>query len=264
MRLTGIEGKTAIVTGAGQGLGEAIAKTLAASGAAVVCADRNAATAERTADAITREGGQAAAITVDVSQRADAQRMAQEAVSRFGGLDVVVNVAGVLRVGPVLELTDAQWDETYAVNVKGVFLGAQEAARVMVQRGSGGNIVNIASNAAVVPRIDQAAYCSSKAAVAHLTRCLGLELAPHRIRVNAVCPGIARTPMQVELRQNSLGLEDVLVHGSLEKFRIGTPLRKMAEPQDVANAVAWLVSDQAGHVTMQSIVVDGGNSLGVS
>src|SRR5207249_3786271 len=104
--------------------------------------------------------------------RNDAQRMVQAAVDTFGGIDVIVNVAGVLRVAPALELTDAQWDETFAVNVKGVFLGAQVAARVMVKQGRGGNIVNIASTAAVVPRIDQAAYCSSKAAVAHLTRCL--------------------------------------------------------------------------------------------
>jgi 2,3-dihydro-2,3-dihydroxybenzoate dehydrogenase len=263
MQLTGIEGKVAIVTGAGQGLGEAIAKTLAGAGAAVVCADRNRTTAERTAQAISASGGRGLALEVDVARREDAGRLVAGTVEAYGRLDILVNVAGVLRVGPVLELTDRQWDETFDVNVKGVFLCSQEAGRVMAGQGAGA-IVNIASNAAVVPRIDQAIYCASKAAVAHLTRCFGLELAAHGIRVNAVCPGIARTPMQVELMQQSLGLEELLVGGTLEKFRVGVPLRKMAEPQDVANAVAWLVSDQAGHVTMQSIVVDGGGSLGVS
>jgi 2,3-dihydro-2,3-dihydroxybenzoate dehydrogenase len=202
-------------------------------------------------------------VAADVARRADAKALVAQSVERLGRLDILVNVAGILRVAPVLELTDEQWDDTFAVNTRGVFLCAQEAARVMVGQG-GGNIVNIASNAAVVPRIDQAAYCASKAAVAHLTRCFGLELSAHGIRVNSVCPGIARTPMQVELMQGSLGLEAVLVGGSQEKFRVGVPLRKMAEPRDVANAVCWLVSDQAGHVTMQSIVVDGGGSLGVS
>lgn len=263
MQLTGIEGKVAIVTGAGQGLGEAIAQTLAASGASVVCADRNVQTGERTAATIVERGGRAAAVAVDVARRSGAQQMVQRAVETYGRLDVLVNVAGVLRVAPVLELTDQQWDETFAVNTKGVFHCSQEAARLMVAQRAG-NIVNIASNAAVVPRVDQAAYCASKAAVAHLTRCFGLELAAHGIRVNAVCPGIARTPMQEELMAGSLGLEDVLIAGTLEKFRAGIPLHKMAEPLDVANAVTWLISDQAGHVTMQSIVVDGGGSLGVS
>jgi 2,3-dihydro-2,3-dihydroxybenzoate dehydrogenase len=263
MELTGIAGKVAIVTGAGQGLGAAIARTLGAAGAAIVCADRNPQTVAQTEAAIRDAGGRAASVMVDVAQREGARGMVQVAADTFGGLDILVNVAGVLRVGPLLELTDEQWDETMDVNVKSVFMGSQEAARVMIRRG-GGNIVNIASSAAVVPRIDQAIYGTSKAAVAHLTRCLGLELAAHHIRVNAVLPGIARTPMQEALMRDSLGLEEILVGGTLEKFRVGTPLRKMAEPQDIANAVAWLVSDQAGHVTMHSLVVDGGGSLGVS
>jgi 2,3-dihydro-2,3-dihydroxybenzoate dehydrogenase len=263
VELTGISGKVAVVTGAGQGLGEAIAIALGAAGAAVACADRNPETGARTAATITAAGGRAFGAAIDVARRADAQALVAQTVDRLGRIDILVNVAGILRVAPVLELTDEQWDDTFAVNTKGVFLCSQEAARIMVGQG-GGNIVNIASNAAVVPRIDQAAYCASKAAVAHLTRCFGLELSAHCIRVNAVCPGIARTPMQVELMQGSLGLEAALVGGAQEKFRIGVPLRKMAEPRDVANAVCWLVSDQAGHVTMQSIVVDGGGSLGVS
>lgn len=263
MELTGIRDTVAAVTGAGQGLGEAIAITLAASGAAVLCADRNGDTAARTAQAIITAGGRATAVAMDVAQRADARQLAQTALDRYGQLDTLVNVAGILRAAPVLELTDEQWDETFAVNAKGVFLCSQEAGRLMVAQGNG-NIVNIASSAAVVPRIDQAVYCASKAAVAHLTRCFGLELAAHGIRVNAVCPGIARTPMQEQLMQASLGAEQALVGGTLEKFRVGVPLGKMATPQDVANAVAWLVSDQAGHVTMHSLVVDGGGSLGVS
>ena len=263
VQLTGIEGKAAVVTGAGQGLGEAIALALGAAGASVACADRNLQTARRTAATIEEHGGKGLAVEVDVSRRPSVQSMVAAVRAAFGGVDILVNVAGILRVGPVLELTDEQWDDTFAVNAKGVFLCSQEAGKVMVERG-GGAIVNIASNAALVPRIDQGAYCASKAAVAHLTRCFGLELADRRIRVNAVCPGIARTPMQVELMQGSLGAEAALVGGSPEKFRVGVPLRKMAEPADVAGAVCWLVSDQAGHVTMQSIVVDGGGSLGVS
>src|SRR5262249_12571501 len=149
MELTGIAGKAAVVTGAGQGLGEAIARTLGAAGAHVVCADRNATTAGRTAGAIREDGGRALAVEAGGARREDARRMMQASLDATGRVDVLVNVAGILRVANVLELSDEQWDETFAVNVKGVFLCSQEAARIMAGQRSGA-IVSIASTAAVV------------------------------------------------------------------------------------------------------------------
>ena len=158
------------------------------------------------------------------------------------------------------DLAERDFAATFDVNVRGVFNVTRAVAGRMMSRGRGA-IVTIASNASRVPRVRQGAYCASKAAVAHLMRVFALELAPHGIRVNSVSPGATDTPM-IERLMADMNFADEILRGSLANFRVGTPLGKNASVEDVANAVAFLLSDQASHITMQELVVDGGAALG--
>jgi len=176
----------------------------------------------------------------------------------LGPVGILVTVAGILRTGPVTAATDADWQEVFAVNVHGVVHCCRAVARRMVARRSG-TIVTVGSNAAGVPRTDMAAYAASKAATAQFTRCLGLELAGYGIRCNVVAPGSTDTPMQRSM-WDADGAAPVL-RGSLERFKVGIPLGRLADPGDVADAVVFLASEQARHITMQQLYVDGGAAL---
>ncbi|GAA4972304.1 2,3-dihydro-2,3-dihydroxybenzoate dehydrogenase [Actinoplanes utahensis] len=252
--MRGLAGKTALVTGAGQGIGRAVARALAAEGVRVAATDR-------TDDGVKQLADEHPGILPLVADVTDAGQVetAVDAAERFlGPLDLLVNVAGVLHLGEVVDLTDEAWARTFAVNTTGVFHTSRAVARRMVPRRSGA-IVTVSSNAAGVPRTGMSAYAASKAAATMFTKCLGLELAPHGIRCNVVAPGSTDTPMQRQLWTD--GVPSPVLDGDPAAFRVGIPLGRIATPEDIADAVLFLASDQARHITMHDLYVDGGATL---
>lgn len=253
MQLTGISGKIALVTGAAGGIGLEVSRLLLEEGARVVAADVDVAALaplrRRWGDALRCER-----LDVRESNAVDALVTAVEA--DWGPIALGASVAGVLATGLVTETDDAAWRQVFAVNADGVFNVSRALARAMLPRRAGA-MVTVSSNAAGVPRHAMAAYAASKAAATMFTRCLGLELAPHGIRCNIVAPGSTLTPMQTGMWRDEQGGAAVIA-GSLESFKAGIPLGKLATPHDVAAAVLFLLSDQTGHVTMADLYVDGG------
>ncbi|MET8472856.1 2,3-dihydro-2,3-dihydroxybenzoate dehydrogenase [Streptomyces sp. NPDC006422] len=252
-----LAGRLALVTGAGRGIGAAVVAALAARGARVVATDRDADAVAETAAPYAE--GQVVARPLDVTDAAAVDTLVADTEDTVGPLDIAVNVAGVLRGAPVVDLTDEDWAACFAVNTNGVLHVSRAAARRMTRRGSG-SIVTVASNAAGIPRQGMAAYAASKAATAMFTKCLGLEVAPHGVRCNTVCPGSTLTDMQRGMWETGAG-ERSVIEGDLAAYRTGIPLGRIAEPEDVAEAVAFLASDRARHVTMQDLYVDGGATL---
>ncbi|MGA2111640.1 MAG: SDR family NAD(P)-dependent oxidoreductase [Anaerolineales bacterium] len=249
-----LDGKVAIVTGAAQGIGLAIADTFAEQGAHVVLADIQLEEAREAARVISANTGRPAlALKLDVTDRSQAEETVSRAVQEYGRLDILVNNAGVHRPHPVLDFPEADWDAVFEVNVKGTFLCSQAAARVMVKQGQGGSIVIISSASGKKPDRQGAAYCASKSAQIGLMRVLALELGEYRIRVNAILPGATDTALLRNLFASDPGLEGQL--------RERTPLGKMALPSDQANAALFLASDLASHVTGEQLVVSGGEFM---
>ncbi|MFC7302946.1 2,3-dihydro-2,3-dihydroxybenzoate dehydrogenase [Streptomyces monticola] len=256
-----LQGRTALVTGAGQGIGAAVTRALAERGARVVAVDREPAGIKELEGDHT--DGQVVARPLDVTDATAVDTLIDEVERTVGALDILVNVAGVLRPAPVVELTDADWAETFAVNTNGVFHTARAAARRMSERRSG-CIVTVGSNAAGVPRTSMAAYAASKAAATMFTKCLGLELARSQVRCNVVSPGSTDTAMQRQLwSDDHEAAAQRVIDGDPDTYRVGIPLGRIAEPADIAEAVTFLVSDRARHITMHDLYVDGGATLRV-
>ncbi|WP_328792319.1 MULTISPECIES: 2,3-dihydro-2,3-dihydroxybenzoate dehydrogenase [unclassified Streptomyces] len=264
---SGFTGKVALVTGAGQGIGEAVVRTLFRLGATVAATDVSAKAVTALAAELDPEAGRAPdagdgavrAYELDVTDPAAVDRAVGRIGRELGPIDVLVNVAGVLRTAPVAELTDEDWAATFAVNVQGVFFTSRAVVPGMAARGCG-SVVTVASNAAGIPRTGMAAYAASKAAAVMFTKCLGLEYARSGVRCNIVAPGSTDTPMQWGLWTDPQAPARVL-DGDLASYRTGIPLGRIADPQDIADAVAFLASDQARHITMQDLYVDGGATL---
>ncbi|MFC7340109.1 2,3-dihydro-2,3-dihydroxybenzoate dehydrogenase [Saccharopolyspora griseoalba] len=259
MNRTGISGKVAIVTGAGQGIGAEVAAALAELGAEVAAVDRNGEQVETVAARLTEQGHRVRAHRADVADPAAVADVVALVEAEQGPVDILANVAGVLQHGTVQEMTDAEWQRTFAVNTTGVFNFCREVSRRMVSRRRGA-IVTVGSNAAGVPRHSMSAYAASKAAATMFTKSLGLELAEHGIRCNIVAPGSTDTEMQRGMWADDDGAARVIA-GSPETYKAGIPLRKIATPADIANAVVFLASEEAGHITMHDLYVDGGAAL---
>lgn len=252
---------TAIVTGAGSGIGAAVARVLAARGTAVAAVDRDAERLRENVEKIAADGGRIEAVPADVTDPGEVEAAAARAEELHGPTDYLVNAAGILRTGAAVELSERDWSDTLAVNATGVFLMSQAVVRRMLPRRNGA-LVTIVSNAAGTARVSMSAYAASKAAAEMYTKCLGLEVAGHGIRCNLVAPGSTETPMLVGMWADETGRAST-IDGSLETYKAGIPLRKLAEPRDIADAVAFLLSDQASHITMHTLTVDGGATLGV-
>jgi glucose 1-dehydrogenase len=248
-----LAGKVALVTGGGSGIGRGIAIRFAEEGAEVAVADVNRAGAESTAGEVEKLGRRALAVEADVASRSDCARMVDETAGALGKLDIFVANAGIGRASAFVDLTEEDWDAVIRTNLTGVFLSCQAAARRMVQQGHGGRILTTASVAAERAAPAMAAYCSSKAGVSMLTRVMALELAEHKITVNAIGPGVIDTPLAAPL---------------VEAIRIAerrvAPLGRIGEPKDVADLALFLASDEADYITGGLIFVDGGLSLGGS
>jgi 3-oxoacyl-[acyl-carrier protein] reductase len=247
-----LKGKIAVVTGAGGGFGEGIARRFAEEGARVVVADINAAAARRVADAI---GADAVAIAGDVSRGADMRAMVAAAVDRFGGLDIMVNNAGTThRNQPMLDVDEATFDRVFAVNVKSIYWAMQAAVPVLRAQGRGGSIINISSTAGIRPRPGLVWYNGTKGAVNTMTQCMAIELAPDNIRVNAVCPVLGATG----LTELFMGQPDN--PETRAKFLATIPLGRMSQPADIANACVWLAEDASNFITGILLPVDGGRT----
>jgi len=247
-----VDGRRAIVTGAASGIGRATALLLAREGAAVVAADLDEAGVAEVVAAIEAEGGRAAAVRCDVTVEADCRRLVEAAVASLGGLDVVVNAAGIIRRTSVVETSEEEWDRVMAVNVKAVFLLSRHAIPEMA-RGGGGAIVNIGSGWGLKGGPRAASYCASKGAVVNLTRAMAIDHGPQGIRVSCVCPGDTDTPL-LRSEAEQLGEEvTAFLAASAER-----PIRRLGTPEDTARAVLYLASDAASWVTGTTLVVDGG------
>lgn len=252
--------RTAIVTGASQGIGRGIVLALLAEGCRVIALSR---AAEKLAALTAGAGAQADRLVTEAMDVADSAQFAarlQAWIARFGGIDHLVNAAGVLEPGRLL---DSPADAIRRV-VETNFLATLEltlpVARHMAERRQG-SIVTIASNAGTTPRVGLGSYPASKAAIIHAMKCLGLELAPLGVRCNVVSPGSTDTEMQRQTQAATTGMEGVL-NGDAKTWRLGIPLRRLAAVEDVADLVLFLLSDRARHITMENIVIDGGATLG--
>jgi 2,3-dihydro-2,3-dihydroxybenzoate dehydrogenase len=253
-----VSAECAIVTGAASGIGRAVAQRLAREHP-VYLLDKNADALDAVAQSLQHEGHAATAYVVDVSNPEQVQqRVAQ--IAALHAIGKLANVAGMLIANPLEQTTAGDWRKLFAVNCDGVFWMIRAVAPHMKARGKG-SIVTVTSNAGVVPRRGLSAYCASKAAALHLTRCAALELAEFGVRCNSVSPGSTETPMLKELWQQGGSITETL-HGNLRDFRVGVPLRRLASPDDVANVVGFLLSDAARHITMEDVRIDGGATLG--
>ncbi len=251
-----LDNKVTLVTGAGSGIGEAIARTFAAQGAQVIVADVQGEAAESVSTAIREGGGVAHAQTLDVADEEQVTTTLQALVARYGRLDVLVNNAGVSHVGTILETSVADWERLMRVNTLGVFLCAREGVRHMLaQQPAGGNIINIASVAGLVGLESRFPYSASKGAVISMTRSIAIDFATRGIRCNAICPGTVHTPfVEGYLARSYAGREDEV----RQQLHARQPLGRMGLPEEIASSAVYLASDEAAFVTGSLLVIDGG------
>ena len=246
------EKKVALVTGAGRGIGRVIALVLGRAGVRVVVNDINPDTADRTAAEIRDAGGESMSYVADVANKHAVQAMINEAIERWGRLDILINNAGVEPTASVLKMDFWDWERTLAVNLTGTFLCSQSAGRVMQQQG-GGVIVNISSiGGPAIPLRDRSAYCASKAGQVGFTKECAREFAAYGIRVNAVLPGVIETEMTAHRRSDP---------AQLQQWLADIPQGRLGQPEDVACLVLFLCSDDAAYITGQAIHVDGGKVM---
>lgn len=246
----GLDGKVAVVLGGTSGIGKAIALGLAAAGADVAAISRRKEKVEETAAEIEKlSGKRATTVAVDVLDQKMVAKAFEKVTVERGSLDILVNSAGATIKKPSVDLTEDEWDRVVDTNLKALFFACQAAAKIMISRGAGGKIINIASLASFVGLNEVAAYCASKGGVLALTRELGREWAAHRINVNAIAPGVFRTP----LNEHLLDIKE-----RHDMFVTRTPMGRIGNPDELVGAAIYLASPASDFVTGQSIVVDGG------
>ncbi|MEX2725467.1 MAG: SDR family NAD(P)-dependent oxidoreductase [Candidatus Freyarchaeota archaeon] len=252
--------KIAIVTGAGRGIGKAIALRFAREGAHVVVADLNLEEAKQTAKEIQSLGRRSLAVKVDVTKKSQVEQMVRETVQEFGRIDILMSNAGVSSMEFVLDMPEEKWDLNMDVNLKGMFLCTQAVAKRMIEQGEGGKIICTASMAGKTGAPMYAHYNASKAGVIAYVKSIALELAPYKINVNAICPGLIATSMQereltwtAELRGDGSTPESIL-----QEYIFFTPLGRIGQPDDVAKVAAFLASEDSDFMTGQAINVTGG------
>jgi 3-oxoacyl-[acyl-carrier protein] reductase len=251
-----LQDKVALVTGAGSGMGEGIAVLFAKEGAKVSVIDIDATTGQKTADLIKQAGSEAQFINADVTKASDVERMIRKTVGTYGKLDIIVNNAGFpMGPIPIEEVEESLYDRIMAVNVKSIYLTARYVVPIMRKQG-GGVIINITSIAGVRPRPNMNVYCASKGGAIVLTKAMAIELASDKIRVNSVGPVAADTPMLAKF----IG-EDKDYEAGKAKFIATIPLGRLATPEDIAQAVLYLASDEASLVTGVNLEVDGGRGI---
>ena len=252
------ERKVALVTGAGMGIGNAIAQRLARDGFAVAVNDISTDVADAAAAELRSAGATAAGVQADVSDREQVFAMVDKVVAELGRLDVMVSNAGIVQVDPILAITEADFDKLFAINVKGVLWCAQAAAQHMIAQGEGGKIINAASSASHRSNAVLGTYGASKFCVRALTQVMAQEFAPHGITVNAYCPGIVDTGRWDTIDSRAAEVMQIPVGAMKEKVLGGIALGRLQTPGDVANFVSFLASEDADYITGQNMLTDGG------
>jgi len=254
-----LHGKVAIVTGGARGLGRAVAERLASEGTAVCVMSLHQESAEAAARDIAGAFGMAIAVSGDVSIEDDVRTCVERTVAAFGRLDIMVNNAGVIAVDSVLDTSVEEWDRVVAINLRGTFLGCREAARQMIRQGEGGRILNCSSGAGRRGTAMVAAYVASKFGIIGLTQSLAVELAKHRITVNAYCPGHVTSTDMWDFLAGRFGELNGMAPADVKRNVVHeAPLDRAGTPQEIAGLVAYLASDEASFVTGESVLIDGG------
>jgi len=245
-----LKGKVAVVTGAGRGIGKAIAIALAEAGADVVLAARTASQLEKTAEAVRSKGCQGLPVPTDVTRKEEVDRLMSPALDQLGGLHILVNNAAIMAPASLMEQTEDDWDKVMAVNLKAYFICTQSAGRHMIEQ-KYGKIINMASTGGVIAGPKNASYHSSKAAIIHFTRSAAIEWIKYNINVNAVGPGVVNTEL----------VDQFIQKGSRELMLKGVPIKRFADPAEIANLVVFLASDLAGYIVGEHVIIDGGLTI---
>lgn len=241
-----LKDKVAIITGAGRGIGESTAKIFAKEGAKVVGCARNMERLQKVIDEIVESGGEATAVQVDVSKKEDVQKLFKVTMEKYGRVDVLVNNAGITADARLVKMTDEQFDKVIAINLKGVYMCGQEAAKIMVEQGSG-VILNTSSVVGLYGNFGQTNYAATKWGVIGMTKTWAKELSPKGVRVNAVAPGFIGTPMVAAMPEKVI-----------EKIEAKIPLKRLGKPEEIGCAFMFLASDEAQYITGAVLSVDGG------
>ena len=251
-----LDGKRALITGAGSGIGEAIARLFAQQGAQVIVADLVAEAAQRVTSTISEHGGAASTLVLDVADEPQVRAAFGTVADQHGRLDILVNNAGISHVGSILETSLEEWERVMRVNAGGVFLCAREAVRLMLaQEPRGGVIINMSSAAALIGVERRLPYSASKGAVLSMTRSIAIDFVDQGIRCNALCPGTVQTPfVEGYLKRNFPGQEDAV----RQTLHARQPIGRMGQPDEIAAAALYLAADEAAFVTGSALVIDGG------